>query len=337
VPRYTADFELRVLEQNAEDRAALNKALSIFIKNTAQGIRTQSRQIQFKFENPNNPHGQLYYLALCLDGAVVGFAMLGYFHQRRVVVLDHMAIDAPFRKNGSFYVFASLIRQFIEDQFPEYDFAVAEIAIDADFAADDVGGKAMVRLLRHIGFGQVKVEYTIANMESRDYKQGYKGVLMLRAAKKITKIRSEDLLDIYNVILFEHYLPWFKDFFGASLETYKKHLERLFSNFQRRLAKTAMISINGAEQDELARWPTRRRKTFLGLPLKAVGHFTLFLGMLIAVSGVGITFRFDARTFLALALACVAGYAGLAALSDTNALKVFERIGAVVTKLISRK
>jgi hypothetical protein len=36
VPRYTAEFELRVLEQNAEDRATLNKALAIFIKNTAQ-------------------------------------------------------------------------------------------------------------------------------------------------------------------------------------------------------------------------------------------------------------------------------------------------------------
>jgi hypothetical protein len=337
VPRYTAEFELRVLEQNAEDRATLNKALAIFIKNTAQGIRTQSRQIQYKFENPNNPHGELYYLALCLDSAVVGFAMLGYFHQRRVVVLDHMAIDEPFRKNGSFYVFASLIRQFIEERFPEYDFAVAEIAIDTDFASDDVGGKAMVRLLRHIGFGQVKVEYTIANMESRDYKQGYKGVLMLRAAKKITKIRSEDLLDIYNVILFEHYLSWFKDFFGASLGTYEKHLEKLFYNFQRRLAKTAMVSVNGGEQDELGRWPTRRRKTFLGLPLKAVGHFTLFLGMLFALTGVGIILRFDARTFLALALACVASYAGLAALSDNNALKVFERIGALTVKLISRK
>jgi hypothetical protein len=173
-------------------------------------------------------------------------------------------------------------------------------------------------------------------MESKDYRQGYKGVLMLRGAQKVTKVRAEDLLDIYHVILFEHYLPWFNDFFGSSLDTYKKHLERLYATMDRQLANKPLVQVGGNVRDELGRWPAKRKRSFLGLPIRALGHFTLFVCMLVVISVIAWTFRFSGNSFLLLALFSVAGYAGLAALSDVNALRVFEKVGAVVTKLSSR-
>src|ERR1700733_3051923 len=139
----------------------MEKALMVFARNTSPLLRTHTNQIQFKFEHQNNPPGTFFFVGLYQDGRIVGFAMFGYYPRRRVIAIDHMAIDEEFRKHGSFYVFAALLQHFVEEQCPDYDFVVAEIATDPEFANDETGGRALIRLLRQIGFGQAQVPYDL--------------------------------------------------------------------------------------------------------------------------------------------------------------------------------
>jgi hypothetical protein len=181
--------EIRVFERTAFDTEELNKALMIFVKNTSSAHRTQANQIQAKFANPNNQLGTFYYLGLYQDDEIVGFAMFGYYPRRRVIVFDHLTIDQSHRKHRAFYVFASLIQECIEERCPEFDFIVSEIMTDDAFADDDVSGRALVCLLRQIGFGRVHVKYALPNMEARSYRKAFQGALMLRGPQKLPEIR----------------------------------------------------------------------------------------------------------------------------------------------------
>src|ERR1700733_819147 len=125
----------------------MEKALMVFARNTSPLLRTHTNQIQFKFANQNNPYGTFFFVGLYQDRRIVGFAMFGYYPRRRIIAIDHMAIDEEFRKHGSFYVFSALLQRFVEERCPDYDFVVAEIAIDTEFSSDEIGGRALIRLL----------------------------------------------------------------------------------------------------------------------------------------------------------------------------------------------
>jgi hypothetical protein len=334
---YRAIHEVRVFEPNARDRDELNKALMVFVRNTSSAHRTQANHIQYKFAHPNNPHGAFYYLGLYQDDQIVGFAMFGYYPRRRVIVFDHLTIDKPYRKHRAFYVFATLIQECIEERCPDYDFVVSEIATDPAFADDDVSGRSLIWLLRQIGFGRVQVKYALPNMEARSYRRVFQGALMLRGPQKISQVRSEDLLDVHNVILFEHYLPWFKDFFGEQLQGYEAHLSELQKAFRKQIGSKPTVIVNGSRHDELRDQPRRPRQTFLGLPIRAIGHYTLLLGLFFAVVFSSWILGLHERGMLLLALSVVLAYVGLTAVSDAKALRVFEKIGTVVIKLFSRK
>lgn len=329
--------ELRVFQQNAKDRGDLRAALMVFARNTSHLLRTQANQIQYKFSNPNNPHGDFYFVGLYQDGEVVGFVMFGFYPRYRVVVVDHMAIDKAYRKHGSFYVYASLLQQCIEEKCPGYDFVVAEIAADQEFAEDEVSGLALIRLLRQVGFGRVQIKYKLANTEPKDYKRTYGGALMLRGTQPTSRIRVEDLLDVYHTILFEHYLPWYKDFFGNLVPKYEAHLSALYRGLQKQLQSESSVVVNGGRHDELAVKPVKRNRDVLGLPKRAIGHFLLFLGVLFSVAGVGWFLGLGGRTLLAFSIGLIFVYVALAALSDAKALKVFDKLTPLISKLLSRK
>ncbi len=73
--------------------------------------------------------------------------------------------------------------------------------------------------------------------------------MTLRGTDRLYRIRREDLLGIVRAILFDHYLPWYRDFFEDQIETYRKYLERLYSEFEARLENDPVIKVNGPEAD----------------------------------------------------------------------------------------
>jgi hypothetical protein len=262
-------------------------------------------------------------------------AQFGYYPNRRLVVIDHIAIDPPHRKHGSFYVFASLIQSFIEDRCPNYDFVVAEVATDHEFSADGTNGESLIKLLRQIGFGRAHIQYNLANLEAKAFRKPHSGALMLRGAQKISEIRSEAIQDIHHAILYEHYLPWFTDFLGGDVTAYRSQLNRLENDLRARLKGRNTILVNGSDHDELGAKRRTIRTRLFGVELATVGHvalFTLFLSVLALEQAI---LRPGAAVFGGTVVCAAAIYLALAAQSTVTGLKVFEKFGGLIGKLFS--
>jgi hypothetical protein len=327
---HTADasFAVHLLDAGLADQADVDRALNIFVQNTSPLLRTKTNQIRAKIASPTTAEGHFYFAALYRSGTVIGFAMLGYYPRCRLVVVDHMVIDQDQRGEAAFYVFSQLLQDVMQKIEIEVDFTVVELEQGTEFGGDQTGGNEMVRLLGQIGFGQVHTEYTLANMEPRNYDARYPGILMLKGSQKLYRIRREDLLDIIHCILFDHYLPWYRDFFGEQIVPYRHYLESLYQKFETQLHDKPLLEINGPERDALILRPVptfRRSAEFA-----TAWYFSLFGATAAVATAVIYVLRLPAYLMVPFLLTLLALFVGVAAASGGNALEVFERAIATV-------
>ncbi|MEJ0024967.1 MAG: hypothetical protein WDN01_02970 [Rhizomicrobium sp.] len=323
-----------MFDRTASGRRDLNAALAIFARNTSPLIRTQINQIQEKFETPESATGRFYYAGFYANDCIVGFNMFAYYPRSRVIIVDHMALEPEHRRHGSFYIFASLLQQWILTNIPDVSYVVTEVGVDPAFDHGDITGSLLVRLLRQVGFGRVHVKYYLPNNEPKIYQKKFEAALMLRGLNRVPQVRAEDLIDIVKVILFEHDLTWYQDYFGDFLPRYKAHLSEILADIQRQVEHEPTIEVNGDAYDELG-GPAPIAKSVLGLPFSALGHSVLFVVMLAAVT-LASWFLGLGQGVMAFTLIVVLAYAGLAALSEARALNVFDRLGKVTIDLVER-
>jgi hypothetical protein len=275
----------------------------------------------------------MYYIGLRQNDEMVGFAMLGYFARRRVVLIDHLVIDGEHRKHGAFFVFASLLRSFIEKHCPNFDYVVAEVAIDREFAEDEVSGQSVVRILRQVGFGEVRVKYSLANTEPEEFRRTYRGALMIRSSQKILALRAEEFLSIYDVILFDHYLGWYRDFFGDLAANYEAHLRQLHKDMQRQIGNKPTILVNGAKEDQIDPPLPRRPSRSLG----PVEHVLLFLLLVGGMSAVAWFLAMSGPAILTWTIVLVFVFAAITAFTNKNAfaiaIKLMDLLKGIFRKL----
>jgi hypothetical protein len=317
-----ASFRVRALGPSAPDRADLDAALSIFTRNTSPLLRTQANQIRQKIRKPNNPHGTFYFLAFYRGDVVIGFAMFGHYPRTRLVAIDHMAIAEGQRGSAAFYVFAQLIRDLTENLGLEVDFAIVEVERHNRFGGDQTGGQDLVRLLGQVGFGEVHMDYVIPNMEPRSDAMGYEGTLMIRGPQKLYSIRREDLVELYRTVVYEHYLPWFRDFLGAEGPGYEDYLDGVFQAFRDQLKETPIVRVNGEEVDQLVaqpRLPVPRTAEVRALYYTAT--FGICCGVLVAAAAF---LKVQNNLLPMIFIALLVVFAGVVAVSSGRAYDVFQ-------------
>jgi hypothetical protein len=320
--RVNASFELRLLGPTAADRADVDKALAIFIKNTSALLRTKTNQIRQKIANPITAEGTFYFAALCRSKAIIGFAMFGYYPHSKLVVVDHMVIDNEQRGAAAFFIFSQLLHDTIQSLDLEIDFTAVELEDGNEYGSEQTGGNELVRLLGQVGFGKVHAEYFLPNIEPVNYEARYPGVLMLRGSQKLYRIRREDLLQISGGILFEHYLPWYRDFFGMQATAYQEYLEGLHQEFATRLGNQPTIKVNGPEADSLIvspAIPASRSPEF------RVGQYIVMFAAVVAIAGAAVySLKIPPSSAIPMLIALVGVFGGIVAISSGKAFEVFE-------------
>lgn len=321
--RVNASFELRLLSAAPVDRQDVDKALSIYVANTSPLLRTKTNQIRHKIAAPTTLEGTFYFAALSRSKNVIGFAMFGYYPKSKLLVVDHLVIDREQRGNAAFFIFAQLMLDTIQTLNLEIDFTAVELEDGNEYGSEQTGGNELVRLLGQVGFGKVHVEYSLPNIEPVNYEAKYPGILMLRGSQKLFRIRREDLLQISQGILFEHYLPWYRDFFGQQTAAYQEYLERLHSELTKRLGNQATIKVNGPEADSLIAKPAGT--VIVNSPEFRTAQYVAMFAV-VAATGCGAIYQLNVPPSLAIPLlvALVVVFGGIVAIGNGRAFEVFE-------------
>lgn len=325
--RKDASFSLRLLTSAVADRPDVDAALALFVKNTLPFLRTKTNQIRTKIRSPKTPEGSFYFAAFYRGDTVIGFAMFGHYPRARLVVVDHMVIERAQRGHAAFYIFVQLLQDVIQSLALDVDFTAAEVE-EGVFGDEQSGGAELVRLLGQVGFGEVHAEYVLPNMEPRDYEARYEGVLMLRGPEKLHNIRREDLNTVYHTILFDHYLPWYRDFFGGEITGYERHLLQLYREFELRLHNKPIVGVNGPRENVLTETPPPSPSMHA---LRLVGaHVALFALTAAIITGALFVLKPPPYVTLPLIIGILAVFAGIVLVSRGGAVELLEWISRVL-------
>lgn len=248
--------------------------------------------------------------------------MFGYYPKSKLVVVDHMVIDGEQRGAAAFFIFVQLLHDAIQGLNLEIDFTAVELEDGNEYGSEQTGGNELVRLLGQVGFGKVHAQYFLPNIEPVNYEAKYPGVLMLRGNQKLYRIRREDLLLISHGILFEHYLPWYRDFFGSETATYQQYLERLHLEFSKRLGNQSTIKVNGPETDGLIVSPA---SPAVRSPEFRVGQYIAMFAAVVAIASFTVyELNISPSSAIPMLIALLAVFGGIVAISSGKAFEVFE-------------
>jgi hypothetical protein len=255
--------------------------------------------------------------------------MFGYYPNSKLLVVDHMVIDSDQRGAAAFFIFAQLLHDTIQEMHLEIDFTAVELEDGNEYGSEQTGGNELVRLLGQVGFGKIHAEYSLPNMEPVNYKSRYIGILMIRGNQKLYRIRREDLLQIIRGILFEHYLPWYRDFFGAQTTNYEKYLNGLCQEFEKRLGNQPTIKVNGPEADSLILTPATPAvspATQSGRSIEfRVGQYIVMFAAVVTIAGTTIyELKIPPNLAIPSMLGLVAVFGGIVAISGGRAFEIFE-------------
>lgn len=318
-----ASFRVRTLHAGKADEADVDAALAVYSRNLSPLLRTHTNQIRAKIRRPKTPQGTFYFVALYRGLTVIGFAMFGYYPRLRVLVMDHMVIDAAQRGASAFHVFSHLLLDLIDNIGLEVDFGVVEVERSNEFGGHQTGGKELVRLLGQVGYGEVHTPYALPNTEPKNYEARYDGYLMLRGPEKIHQIRREDLLAIYDSILFEHYLPWYADFFGDGTADYATYLSTLYREFEGRLVDRPVVMINGAVEDQLV--PQPPRPPARSSEATAAFYVCMFSACVLVTAGAAYILKVPTAMLVPVCLALLVVFAGVISVASGRAFEVLDR------------
>jgi hypothetical protein len=238
-------YELRRYKNS--DSQGYAEALKLYSENIESVYRTDTNEIIFWTDNFKKRFGDSFFiLGLYLNDVLIGFSELAYFQEEKIVMIDYIVIDKPYRKNSSFYQFSDKILTFLSDENIEFNYIVCEVGCYFDNLEPAESSKLFIRLLKMAHFGVIKCAYYVPQLGKRNYESQMRAMLMIYTNDEVKQIKKETYLNIIETLFYKYYQRWYDEFFNEEeKKEYKKNLDELFENIKKDLAKKKVIEING--------------------------------------------------------------------------------------------
>jgi hypothetical protein len=241
------EFSLQRFDRRSVRTPAFDRAIRIYCDTTGGGVKTDASQIVYWAERKDiefsRTGDQVHVLGLLRDQEVVGFALIFYIPERRLVVADHIAITPSARSMTAFDRFCDLIERYARDEVSYVDYFVAEVSIDINEADPLLNSETLTRLLQIKGFRVADCTYLTPSAETRAPYRPVSAKLLLQTSNE-TKISAIRLLEIIRSIHVGLYKNWYKPF-AQEFDKYCAQLEDIEHNITKQLGNTEYISLDG--------------------------------------------------------------------------------------------
>jgi len=300
-------FGIRLFDTSATKNPDFFTALRIYSENMGPTSKTDVNQIVYWIERLElfKPDYILSY-GLYRNGIIIGFALAFYIAEEKLLIIDHLVIDPNYRSNGSFFQFADLIKNHVNDKGLFIDYAAVEV-VDSEFGQTMLfESNLLVRLLKLIGFKAAVVKYYIPNTEIINCKIKVNGTLMLYSSEGAAFIRTEYYLKVVSAILFKLYHKWYKPFFMERIKEYDDALNDILSIYKTSLARSDKVELNGIKH--LAYVPEHKKGEIVSNPMDpAIRTILLSFATVIASWLIGILLmnKFNISMYLGIVILVV--------------------------------
>jgi len=211
------------------------KALSIYASNTAPALKTNTNEITHWLDNAYSlkKDREFHALGFYKNNDIIGYAQFMYLSNKRVIIIDYMAIEESERKLGAFFQFIDLIKDYIENSRIDFDYILTEVGYLTNSVLPSDFSRSLIKLVKIVGFGIVQAEYHQPQLSPENSESKMIAQLMVYSKPSLGQIKRDTYLSWVNSIYFDHYIEWYKPFMTEKeIDCYINDITSLFNKIK---------------------------------------------------------------------------------------------------------
>jgi hypothetical protein len=254
--------------------------------------------------------------------------------EERLIVLDYIAIDQPYRGNNVFYEFVDHLKRHLEEVHPEYRYGVTEVIYGSGQQIPSQANRLTIRLLKLQGFKVIRAPYFQPRLTLDDAESETQGDLLIYSTSHLDMIRTETYLSIIHTIYYKHYFRW-RSIFPDPKSDYKKHLDVLYARIKAVVSKSQMIYVNGHQVvlNATKRKPLMTVHRIVSFSMQALLVIVLLTAALL---GLKAGFNLSNSSFVFIYILAISSFMAVAGIVSKEARAIFGEFVSLA-KFFSRK
>lgn len=323
----------RFLNSRDPDFAA---ALLVYVRNTPANVRTDTNEITYWLDEFSAKFGDDFYVfGFYRDRELVGYAEAAYLREERLIALDYLTLDEAHRRNNVFYEFVDHLKRYLENDHPEYRYAVAEITYGPNQQYPSQESRLRTRLFKLQGFKVIRAPYYQPRMMLDDPESEMKADLLIYSTVDLESLRTETYLSIVHTLYYKYYLRW-DSVVPDTTDAYKRHLDELYSRIKAGIRRKQTIPVNGHKTilPPTSRKPVMTLHRVVSFALQALAVIILLTA---AMLGLKAAFNLSNTSFAAIYALAISSFMAVAGIVSKEARMLFAEFVSLAKFVFRRK
>ena len=311
-------------------------ALLIYVRNTPASIRTDTNEITYWLDEFTAKFGDDFYVFGFYRGReLVGYAEAAYLKDEHLIALDYLTIDEAHRRNNVFYEFVDHLKRYLENDHPEYRYAVAEITYGPNQQYPSPESSLRTRLFKLQGFKVIRAPYYQPRMMLDDPESEMKADLLIYSTENLENLQTDSYLSIVHTIYYKYYLRW-DSVVPDPTDAYKTHLDELYSRIKASIGRKRMIPVNG-HKTILATSSKKPVMTLHRVVSFALQALIVIILLTTAMLGLKAVFHLSNSSFVTIYVLAISSFMAVAGIVSKEARMLFAEFVSLAKFVFRRK
>jgi hypothetical protein len=246
------ELRYKIKRFSKSDDLGYLRCIDIYLRNTVPALRTETNQISYWLDRLSNSEEcdkrEIFIFGFYLNNTEIGYAQIMHLKDKKIVIIDYMAIEEKYRKMGAFFQFTDLLHKYIDTYMVGYNYILTEVGYLSNSKKPTNKSQALIRLLKTRGMGIIKALYYQAQLSPYNKESSMQAQLLIYSTTMPSEIKRETYLFIVESILFDHYMYWYEPFLEFNEKIlFEKDLKKIFEDIKKNTS--SLVEINSYGND----------------------------------------------------------------------------------------
>lgn len=236
-------FEIQRYKGESELEDDFVKSLRIYNAETPAAIKTQTNELLNWIKDPKDSALEVLAFILYCNGKVVGFAMMTYHKQIKVMAYEYVSLDIPYTSFASYFSYIDLLNSYAIQSNYDVLYWITEINNKNGGKEADKESVIFKRVLCLNQFGKIDAHFKTFPMGFIE-DSVFDAFIYINSNDRIAQISTSYYLKIVESIK-DYYDCWYRRYMHDSdYQKYKMSLNAVYDSIKANIPATGSISIS---------------------------------------------------------------------------------------------
>lgn len=221
------------------------EAIKIYNETTPPDIKTNTNEIMYWLnKNDSNSNFEVMVFALVIDDKIVGFSMMSYLKQSKIIVIEYLALIEAYRVNVVFFSFMNLMKNYLSATNYDVRYFVVEISNKNNGRSVDKESQFFLKFLCLEGYGRANASYFTLPLGMLEMESSFNAHLYIKSNDHLTELTKDTYMSIIREIYYKYFYNWYKPTMSTeTASAYKRKADDYFDTIENNMQKKETVEI----------------------------------------------------------------------------------------------